>query len=200
MIDRLRGNLIETEPTRAVIDVGGVCYSVTIPVSTYEQLPHSDTAVEILTHLHVREDALELYGFGKPSERQLFRLLITVSGIGCRLALNVLSSMSVQSFCQTIEDGNIKQLSKVNGLGKRSAERLVVELKEKITEIEPGVAYRQEQTSVSQEAQDAVAALETLGFKTERARKTVQDICSNLPESEQTAQLLIRKSLQVLNN
>ena len=199
MIDRLRGNLIETEPTRAVIDVGGVYYSVTIPVSTYEQLPHNDTEVEILTHLHVREDALELYGFGKAHERQLFRLLITVSGIGCRLALNVLSSMSVQSFCQTIEDSNIKQLSKVNGLGKRSAERLVVELKEKVTEIEPGVAYQQEQTSVSQEAQDAVAALETLGFKTERARKTVQNICSNLPESEQKAQLLIRKALQILN-
>lgn len=199
MIDRLRGRLIDSDPTRAVVDVNGVCYSVTIPVSTYDQLPKPEADIELTTHFHVREGVMELYGFADPHERELFRLLITVSGIGCRLALNVLSSMSVATFCNTITEANIKQLSKVNGLGKRSAERLVVELREKITEIEPRAAYQQSSDAISREAQDAVAALETLGFKNEKARGTVQKLCEEMPESEQSAQVLIRQALKRLN-
>ncbi|MFW5996759.1 MAG: Holliday junction branch migration protein RuvA [Verrucomicrobiota bacterium] len=199
MIDRLRGKLIEAEPTHAVVDVMGVCYSLIIPVSTYDQLPKPESDIELITHLHVREGVMELYGFGKPHERELFQLLITVSGIGCRLALNVLSSMSVETFCNTISEGNINQLAKVNGLGKRSAERLVVELREKVAEIEPQTAYQKKESLISQEAQDAVAALETLGFKNDKARSTVQKLCDNLPASEQTAQILIRKALKQLN-
>ncbi|MFO7821152.1 MAG: Holliday junction branch migration protein RuvA, partial [Lentisphaeria bacterium] len=194
----------ECDLTQAVVDVNGVGYAILIPMSTYDKLPRVGGDVQLLCHLYVREDALQLFGFADATERRLFRLLITVSGVGCRLALNVLSCMSVESFCRTVMDGDIKQLTRVNGLGKRSAERLVVELREKVAEIEPRAAYPAtgggEAKIASREAQDAVAALETLGFKTEKARRTVQKICTDAGDSELKADDLIRKALKALNS
>ena len=204
MIDRLSGKLVECDLTAAVVDVHGVGYAVLIPMSTYDKLSRVGTDVQLLTHLYVREDAMQLFGFATENERRLFRLLITVSGVGCRLALNVLSCMSVESFCRTIMDGDTKQLTRVNGLGKRSAERLVVELREKVAEIEPRAAYPAAGDDTSQvatrEAQDAIAALETLGFKSDKARKTVQSICAEAGDGEVKAEDLIRKALKALNS
>ena len=205
MIDRLSGLLVDCDLTQAVIDVNGVGYAVLIPMSTYDKLPHAGSEVKLLIHMHVREDALQLFGFADETQRRLFRLLITVSGIGCRLALNVLSCMSVESFCRTVLDGDIKLLTRVNGLGKRSAERLIVELREKVAEIEPAAAYPSAKggdTSIVNraEARDAIAALETLGFKSDKARKTVQAICVEAGDSGIKAEDLIRKALKALNS
>jgi len=198
----LAGRLIECNLTEVVVDVQGVGFAVAVPVSTYDRLPRPGSEVVLQTHLNVREDSMQLFGFATPEERQLFRLLITVSGVGPKLALNILSCLPVKNFCETIVAGDVKALARVNGIGKRSAERLVVELRERVEEIEPGAAYgvSDARTGMSREAQDAVAALAKLGFKNDAARKSVQKLCRELPEAERSAENLIRKALLALNS
>jgi holliday junction DNA helicase RuvA len=202
VITRLTGTLVECELTEAVVDVHGVGFAVSVPMSTYDQLPSPGSEVQLLTHFSVREDAMQLYGFSTPQERQLFRMLLTVSGVGPKLALNVLSCMSVSTFCQTIVMGDVKALSRINGIGKRSAERLTVELRDRVPEIEPAAGFRKPEgeTPSDREIQDAVAALSTLGFKTDVARKAVQKISADLPKTKQTAEVLIRRALTALNS
>jgi len=200
MIARIRGILLERDLTDAVIDVHGVAFSISIPVSTYEKLPPPGHEVQLLTHLQVREDAMELYGFATEEERQLFRLLLGVSGIGTRLALNVLSSMTVTEFCRNILSGDVRALSRINGIGKRSAERMVVELRERVEAIQPAAAGGAAEEPVSRDAQDAITALETLGFRGEQARKAVRAAVEEIPREECTAERLIRRALQILNS
>ncbi|OGV74227.1 MAG: Holliday junction DNA helicase RuvA [Lentisphaerae bacterium RIFOXYB12_FULL_65_16] len=203
MITRLAGKLLGGDPTEVVVDVQGVGFAVSIPLSTYDKLPRAGSDVILFTHLVVREDALQLYGFATVEERRLFRLLATtVTGIGPRLALNILSAMPVKQFCQAIAAGDIKALSRISGIGKRSAERLIVELKERLEDIDPTAAFAApegESATVSREAQDAISALETLGFKGEPARNTVRKLCRELKPEECSAENLIRKALSTLN-
>ena len=202
MIAKLTGVLEESELTSVLVDVNGVGYELAVPISTHEMLPRHGGIVSLFTHLHVREDALQLYGFGTKKERGLFLLLMTVSGIGTRIALNIISCMSVDQFCRNILDGDLKALSKVNGIGKRSAERLILELKGKVGELSPAAAFGGETSGgdLSQAAQDAVTALETLGFKAESARKAVKACLKNDAASSGTAESLIRKALGLLNS
>src|SRR5437762_13030112 len=133
MITFLRGRLAHALPTQATIDVGGVGYEVFIPLSSYDKLPGVGQPIRILTHLAVREDAHILYGFMTPAERDLFRLLVNnVSGIGPKLALAVLSGMSVTNFKTAVVNSDIGAISKISGLGKKTAERIVLELKDKL--------------------------------------------------------------------
>src|SRR5437867_11304624 len=133
VITFLHGRLAHALPTQATIDVGGVGYEVFIPLSSYDKLPAVGQSVQILTHLHVREDAQILYGFMTAGERDLFRLLVNhVSGIGPKLALAVLSGMSVNNFKGAVVNADIASLSKISGLGKKTAERIVLELKDKL--------------------------------------------------------------------
>src|SRR5262249_4635105 len=133
MITFLNGKLVMALPTQAVVDVGGVGYEVFIPLSSYDKLPPVGQSVHILTHLHVREDAQILYGFMSAAERDLFRLLVNhVSGIGPKLALAVLSGMSVPHFKSAVVNSDIASLAKISGLGKKTAERIVLELKDKL--------------------------------------------------------------------
>ena len=134
MIARLRGILLESSYTACVIEAGGVGYEAAIPLSTFEKLPRTGEEASLFIHTQVREDAISLFGFATAEERALFRLLIGVSGIGGKLALNVLSAMPTAAFCQAVTSGDIKMLSRINGIGKRTAERLVVELKEKLSD------------------------------------------------------------------
>src|SRR5947208_3784546 len=135
MITFLDGKLVSALPTQAIVNVGGVGYEVLIPLSSYDNLPAAGEPVRILTHLHVREDAQILYGFMTGPERDLFRLLVNhVSGIGPKLALAVLSGMSVDRFKAAVVNADITSLSKISGLGKKTAERIVLELKEKLGE------------------------------------------------------------------
>lgn len=201
MIERLNGVLVECDLTEVVLDVHGVGYALTIPMSTYDQLPRVGTSVQLLTYLHVREDLLQLYGFSTSAERSLFKKLISVSGVGPRIALNILSCMTVGNFCKTIIDEDVKVLTRVNGLGKKSAERLIIELRNSISDIAPDATFASGGKSVKESPAmlDAVAALETLGFKAEKARTTVQAIAADMPDVDRSAENLIRKALQKLN-
>lgn len=205
MITYLDGHLVEKTLTRVVIDVNGVGFELSIPVSTYDKLPPVGERFTLKVYLHFRQEILQLFGFYTDAEKVLFQLLISsVSGIGPRLALNVLSSMPINTFCAAISNNDIKVLSSINGIGKRSAERLVIELKDKIQDIAPEAFIAEQQPSLSPDnarsVEDAISALITLGFKPEAARKTVQTLCKDLEESDIKPQLLIRRALVVLNN
>ncbi len=202
MISRLSGKLLACELTEITVEVGGVGYGLTVPLSTFDRLPPVGESVSLFVHTHVREDALVLFGFATAAERQLFRLLQTVSGIGNRLALNILSSMSAGMFAEHIVNGNTAALSKINGLGRKSAERLQIELRERIREVVPEAGLGQAPSSgrLSREAHDAVAALQTLGFRQEQATKAINEICSGLPPEQHSSENLIRRALSRLNS
>lgn len=177
MITFLRGTLVESLPTQAIVEVQGVGYEVLIPLSSYDKLPPPGKEVKLLTHLLVREDAHVLYGFMTVAERELFRLLIdNVSGIGPKTALNVLSGMSVAAFRGAVANGDVKALAQISGVGKKTAERMVVELRDKI-----GAAGAWEASSEArglspqdQRINDAVLALMALGFKQVEAHEAVK--------------------------
>jgi len=199
VISRLRGRLLECDVTGVLVDVQGVGFAVAVPLSTFDHLPKVGEEVILHTWLGVREDSLTLYGFSSVAERSLFLLLLTVTGIGPRLALNILSCLPVSSFCTAVAEGDIKTLTRISGIGKRSAERLVVELRDRVAEIAPSLAGRAAPT-VSREAVDAIAALETLGFKSEAARQAVQAVCEPSKDTQPSAESLIRKALALLNS
>lgn len=179
MITFLHGRLVYALPTQAIVDVNGVGYEVFIPLSSYDKLPVAGQPIEILTHLHVREDAQILYGFMTAAERDLFRLLVNhVSGIGPKLALAVLSGMSVTNFKSAVVNNDVSALSKISGVGKKTAERMVLELKDKV-----GVAAAWEAASATHaptpeqnDANEAVLALIALGYKQVDAHKAVRDL------------------------
>jgi holliday junction DNA helicase RuvA len=177
VINFLAGKLIDVLPTQITVDVHGVGYELLIPLSSYDKLPQPGEPLKILTHLAIREDAHVLYGFMSGQERELFRLLIhTVSGIGPKLALNILSGMNVIAFRGAVANGDVKALSQINGVGKKTAERIVVELKDKI-----GAAGAWEASSAQralspadQKIHDAILALMALGFKQIEAHDAVR--------------------------
>jgi Holliday junction DNA helicase RuvA len=183
MITFLHGKLIEALPTQVIVDVNGVGYEVLIPLSSYDKLPQPGQAVRLLTHLAIREDAHTLYGFVSAAERDLFRLLInTVSGIGPKIALNILSGMNVTAFRGAVARGDVKALSQISGVGRKTAERIVVELKDKI-----GMAGTWEAASAEralspedQKVNDAVLALIALGFKQADAHGSVRKVLATL--------------------
>lgn len=198
MITFLAGKLAAALPTQATIDVNGVGYEVLIPLSSYDRLPLVGQRLQILTHLHVREDAHILYGFMSAAERDLFRLLVNnVSGIGPKLALAVLSGMSVGNFKSAVVNNDIAMLSKISGLGKKTAERIVLELKDKL-----GVAAAWEAASATHapsaeesQANEAVLALIALGYKQVDAHKAVRDLQTSQPEMK-SAEELVKQALK----
>jgi holliday junction DNA helicase RuvA len=177
MITSLHGRLVEALPTQITVEVHGVGYEMLIPLSSYDKLPKPGSDVTVLTHLAIREDAHVLYGFMTATERELFRLLVnTVSGIGPKIALNVLSGMNPVAFRGAVANSDVRALSQISGVGKKTAERIVVELRDKI-----GAAGAWEATSANralsaedQKVNDAVLALMALGFKQVEAHDAVR--------------------------
>jgi Holliday junction DNA helicase RuvA len=198
MITFLQGKLMETLPTQVVVNVNGVGYEALIPLSSYDKLPQPGQEVKLLTHLVVREDSHTLYGFMSSAEREMFRLLInTVSGIGPRIALNILSGINVTALRGAVANADVKALSQISGVGKKTAERIVVELKDKI-----GAAGAWEALSAQralspddQKINDAVLALIALGFKQIEAHDTVRKAQVALG-SQATVEELVRASLR----
>ncbi len=204
MITFLRGKLVESLPTQVVMEVHGVGYEVLVPLSSYDRLPALGNEVLLLTHLAIREDAHLLYGFLTAAERDLFRLLIhTVSGIGPKIALGVLSGMSIASFRSAVAAGDVKALSSVQGVGRKTAERIVVELRDKLggfglvgsapSPVSGGsvAAIPGEDTR----GVDAVAALMALGVKPAEAHDSVRAALAMLG-AEATVEQLIRACLR----
>ncbi len=202
MIARIRGTLIESSFTEAVIEAAGVGYRIFIPICTYDKLPPVGGEAVLLTEQVVREDSMTLYGFATKREIQIFRLLNMVNGIGAKTALNILSSMNIPSFCQAILSADVKSLKQINGVGPKSAERMIVELRDKVRELAPDAELAAAGLSaapVCREAEDAVMALEKLGFQRAKIQKIVLDVMNSLPEKERSVENLIRHSLQTLN-
>ena len=201
MIAFLEGTLAEALPTQIVVNVHGIGYQILIPVSSYERLPQPGAPVKILTHLAVREDAHVLYGFLTPGERDLFRLLLHhVTGVGPKIALAVLSGLPPEMFKAAVVAGDIAAISKISGVGKKTAERIVLELKDKL-----GVAAEWEASSAKNapseadvRMHDAVLALISLGYKQVEAHKAVRRVL-DLSESAPSAEDLIRQALKILS-
>lgn len=189
MIVRIEGLLLERDPPTVVIDVGGLGYEVELPLPVFENLPALGERVALLTHLVVREDAHILYGFARESERALFRQLVKISGIGPRSAMNILSGVKADDFAVMIEAGDVKSLTRLPGIGKKTAERLIVEMRGKISDLaapgESGAARSNPET----EAREALVAL---GYSSAEALKMVRAVAA----ADLSAEALIRAALR----
>ena len=200
MIARLTGKVLEANFTELILDVHGVGYRLFIPMSTYDALPRAGEEATLRCHMQVREDDISLYGFATAQEQGIFELLITVNGIGAKTALNILSSMNIPGFCAAVAQGDVKSLKKINGVGPKSAERIIIELRDKIDKIVPESTFIKTQMDDSfKELEDALIALEKLGFPRAKIQKTVTDVALAIPENQRSCENIIRKSLAALN-
>jgi len=193
VIHHLRGTLESKTPAEAVIDVHGVGYRVTIPLSTFERLPAEGQAVHVLTTLIVREDSHRLYGFLRPEERSFFGLLQSVSGVGPQVALGIVSSLPLTEFRAAVAGGDARRLQRVKGVGKRLSERLVVELKDRIGDVGADAPAGSD-TALDR---DAVMALEALGFTRAQAEKAIADVRSGGADATDAGDL-VRRALRLL--
>jgi Holliday junction DNA helicase RuvA len=184
MITFLRGNIVEKQPTRIVLDVGGVGYEVMIPLSSYDRLPLIGESCYILTVDHVREDVHQLFGFMTESERDMFGLLRGITGIGPKLALSALSGLSVRDIKAAVVEGDIKRVSSISGVGKKMAERIVVELRHKISAGEALEAVAGADGVGRPHLRDSILALAALGYKQEKAREMVRKVMEVHPDVE----------------
>jgi Holliday junction DNA helicase RuvA len=194
MITFLHGELIEAHPTGIVVGVNGVGYELVIPLSSFDRLPKKGENVTILTHLHVKEDGMVLYGFMSEEERSLFRLLLGVAGIGPKIAVGILSGISPRNFRAAVSRGSAHMLAVVPGIGKKKAERLIVELKDKIGALEFAVG-RPEESHRDRVVDDAARALLALGYTNSEAQKAVQAALQRIGVPEDVEKL-IREALK----
>ena len=200
MITFLDGEIVENLPGRLVLNIGGIGYEILVPLSTSDNMPSAGKNIRILTHLHIREQEQTLYGFQTHDERDLFRLLIDrVSGIGPKLGLAVLSAMAVGEFKDAVIRSDIAALSTISGLGKKTAERIVLELKDKIGVTEAWAAASQGETAggAARAVNDAVLALISLGYKQADAAKAIKKAAAE-HEGEPDADEFIRSALRGL--
>lgn len=196
MIAQLRGTLADKRPNQVLVDVGGVGYLVHIPVSTFYALGDLHSNVTLLIHTQVREDAISLYGFLSSREKHLFELLISASGVGPVLALKILSGMSVDDLVPAIRAGDLVRLTRIPGVGRKTAERMVVELRDKLAAMETPEAARQP-AATSGTAADVISALLNLGYEQNAAERAVERAGQDgLPESFEA---LLRATLQQLS-
>ena len=200
MIGRLSGQLLQKQPPELLIDVNGVGYEVSAPMTTFYALPELGEKVVLHTHMVVREDAQLLYGFSSESERTLFRVLIKINGVGPKLALTILSGIAADEFVRCIHDNDAAALVRLPGVGKKTAERLIVELKDKLgteeqSETSSTSAGQISSAAANSPVSDAVSALISLGYKANDASKTVRSIDTSGLNTED----IIRLSLQGLS-
>jgi Holliday junction DNA helicase RuvA len=185
LIAHITGKLIQKQPNSIVVDVGGVGYELTVPLSTFYDLGEEGAAISLRVHTHVREDALQLFGFRTEGEKKLFLMLLTVSGIGPKLAITVLSGLSVEELVQAIRAGNLAKLVAIPGVGKKTAERMLVELKDKVAGIlPPGLEEHVSAAAQSGEAmrEDVVSALVNLGYQKAQAEKAANAVLKQTPD------------------
>jgi len=169
MIAHLRGRLLAKHPNQAIVETGGVGYDVTITVPTFSDLPESGAEVALYIHTHVREDALALFGFLRAEEKQLFERLIQVSGIGPKLAVTILSGMPASEMVNSIRGGDVARLTRIPGIGKKTAERMVLELRDKLESFAPSAAT----PAVSPLEEDVLSALVNLGYQRAAAERAL---------------------------
>jgi Holliday junction DNA helicase RuvA len=177
VIAHLRGKLLDKHPNQAVIETGGVGYDVTISVPTFSELTQIGSEVSLHIHTHVREDALALYGFGRPEEKQLFEKLLTVSGIGPKLAITILSGMAADEMAAAIRGNDVVRLTRIPGIGKKTAERMVLELRDKLPP--QGADAVKSIPTLTAVEEDVLSALINLGYQRPAAEKAVATVGKN---------------------
>ncbi|MFP4244657.1 MAG: Holliday junction branch migration protein RuvA [Ectothiorhodospira sp.] len=201
MIGRLRGIVAVKQPPQLLLEVNGVGYELEAPLSTFYTLPEVGGEAVLHTHLHVREDAHVLYAFASTGERALFRSLIRVSGVGAKMALAILSGMSAEAFHRCVMDNDTATLTRLPGIGRKTAERLVIEMRDKVTlpggggtaPVLPGSAPA---PAGADPVGDAVAALVALGYKPQEASRLVSKVDGEAGDSETLIRLALRRTLQ----
>ncbi|PTX63846.1 Holliday junction DNA helicase subunit RuvA [Kordia periserrulae] len=193
MITHIQGKLVEKNPTDVVIECNGVGYFINISLTTYAQIPNQEN-IKLFTHLHVREDAHTLYGFFQKSERAIFRLLISVSGIGTSTARTMLSSLTAEQICEAIGGGDVATIQGVKGIGAKTAQRVIIELKDKIIKL-----YDLDEVSMSQNntnKEETLSALEVLGYTRKQSEKVLDKIMKEMPNG--SVEELIKMALKNL--
>jgi len=196
MISHLKGILYRKSPTEIVVDVNGVGYAVSIPLSTYEKLGETGAAVTILTYTHVREDILQLYGFATEAEREIFRLLISVSGIGPKIAQGILSGVQPNELQNLIAQANVSALTAIPGVGRKTAERLIVELRDKIAKLDSGMLSSGPTDAAQGIRAEALMALISLGYNRATAEKAIRTALQDLNGKEASIQELLKQALK----
>ena len=195
MIGHLRGRIISKKPTQIVLDVNGVGYVVNISLSTFDKLSESSDKASLYTYLNVREDILELYGFFSVAEKEMFELLISISGVGPKLAQGILSGIQIDELKDALRQGNLSRIVAIPGVGKKTGERLIIELREKVDKISDSFgAIPVEKFSIKN---DAVAALTGLGYNYKTADSTVRKVIESNPGL--TIEELIKEALSLIN-
>jgi holliday junction DNA helicase RuvA len=199
MIARLSGMLVEKSVTQCVIDVHGAGYRVVVPLTTFYELPEIGQPVVIHIHTHVREDAIHLYGFHAREEQAVFQLLISVGGIGPKLAINILSGIAAGELIQAVLEEDVKRLIGIPGVGKKTAERMVLELKDKLAKLDRQTAAAGTATAAkgTQAKEDALSALVNLGYKGSAVKQVVERILREAPEVPSLDQIL-KQALRAL--
>lgn len=193
MIAHIQGKLVEKTPTEVVIDCDGVGYEIHISLHTYSQIPESEQ-IKLYTFLQIKEDAHSLYGFAEKKERELFKLLISVSGIGANTARTMLSSLQPEQIIQAIASNDVGTIQSIKGIGLKTAQRVIIDLKDKVLKI-----YQIEEISTSSyntNKEEALSALEVLGYLRKNAEKALEKIIANNPSA--TVEELIKQALKVL--
>lgn len=194
MYEAIRGVLLQREPASAVVEAGGLAYRIQIPLSTYEALPAAGAEAILRLHLAVRDDDWRLYGFGTDGERAVFRALLRVNGVGPVMALSLLSGFRPKEFRAAVAGGDVRALTRVKGVGKKTAERIVVELRD-VWQGEAGAPSSQGESAVSGPIEDAIRALQSLGLDALEARKRVTKHAAEDPLAADASDL-IRKALR----
>jgi Holliday junction DNA helicase RuvA len=199
MIAHIQGFLHFKSPEHLVIDVDGIGYQVHVPLSTFYNLPQVGSTVSLHIHTHVREDALQLYGFQSPEEKALFVRLISISGIGPRLAVNILSGISPAELVESLSQNNLARLISIPGVGRKTAERIMLELRDKVSSLAPGHDVTIPVKAAADEAmiEDALSALLNLGYKKGVAQRAIENARQRL-EGEITLESLLKESLRAL--
>lgn len=200
MIGRLQGIILEKQAPDLLLDVNGVGYEVQAPISTFAVLGQTGSPAVLYTHLAIREDAHQLYGFSDKSQRTMFRSLIKVSGVGPKLALAILSGMDAQAFAQCVHAEDIASLTKLPGVGKKTAERLIVEMRDRLSEWQApaplwAAVEQSEQSTFDALLREAESALVSLGYKPLDAAKMLSKLPKTLDSSEEMIRLALRNSL-----
>ena len=195
MISYIKGILAEKTPARLVVEAYGLGYEILVPLSSYDAFEEEGSEVLVYTHFHVREDSHQLFGFATKKERRLFDMLISVSGIGPRSALTILSGVSVDDFCGAITREEVSFLTAISGVGRKTAERLIVELKGRVPELEVEVGDATGAVSAQEAMSEAVRALMALGFTRPAARRAVEK-CADEAEGDIGIEELIRGALR----
>ncbi len=198
MIAFLQGKLTDANANRIVLDVNGVGYEITVSTQSFQRLPRVGEALKILTYQHVREDLMALYGFLHERERDLFKLLMSVSGVGPKLAITILSGISVDDFYSAVKDEDIARLSSIQGIGKKIAERLAVELKDKAVLLAPAVPKGARVIGAGAKRDDATRALMALGYKQNQAQTAVEKVITKSDQRNRTIEDLVKEALKLV--